>query len=105
MEDVRALGDTPTIEVDTPNYVKIKLADSCYAEVYHYPDSILFVQTVCAPLCSSVARMYDNGWNLLHAVTAPGNYTLPQAFINEQGSLTWQENYIDETDTLTGTPQ
>ncbi|MGN0235238.1 MAG: DUF3256 family protein [Paludibacteraceae bacterium] len=93
--DVQAFGGTPVMEIEDGAYAKIRLADSCYLELYCYYDSILLVQTVCAPLCSSVARMYDSRWNLLHPVPAPDAYTLPQAFI-ENGTIRWQENYKEE---------
>ncbi len=94
--DVQAVGGSPEVEIEEGAYAKVRLADSCYLETYHYGDSILLVQTVCAPLCSSVARMYDSQWTLLHPVPAPEAYTLPQAFINTNGTLRWQENYIEE---------
>lgn len=94
--DVQAVGGSPEVEIEEGAYAKVRLADSCYLETYHYGDSILLVQTVCAPLCSSVARMYDSQWTLLHPVPAPEAYTLPQAFINENGTIRWQENYKEE---------
>ena len=94
--DVQAVGGSPEVEIEEGAYAKVRLADSCYIETYHYGDSILLVQTVCAPLCSSVARMYDSRWTLLHSVPAPDTYTLPQAFINTNGIIRWQENYMEE---------
>ena len=94
--DVQALGGTPEVVIEQGTYAKVRLADSCYLETYHYGDSILLVQTVCAPLCSSVARIYDNQWTLLHPVPCPDAYTLPQAFIDDNGSIRWQENYMKE---------
>lgn len=94
--DVQALGGSPEIVIEQGAYAKVRLADSCYLETYHYGDSILLVQTVCAPLCSSVARMYDSQWTLLHPMPAPAAYTLPQAFIDSNGAIRWQENYKEE---------
>ena len=94
--DVQALGGSPEVVIEQGTYAKVKLADSCYLETYHYGDSILLVQTVCAPLCSSVARMYDSRWTLLHPIPAPDAYTLPQAFIDSNGAIRWQENYKEE---------
>lgn len=94
--DVQALGGTPEVVIDQGAYAKVRLADSCYLETYHYGDSILLVQTVCAPLCSSVARMYDSRRTLLHPIPAPDAYTLPQAFIDSNGAIRWQENYGEE---------
>ena len=94
--DVQALGGSPEVVVEEDTYCKVRVADSCYLETYHYGDSILLVQTVCAPLCSSVAQMYDSRWTLLHPIPAPDAYTLPQAIINENGNICWQENYKEE---------
>ena len=94
--DVQALGGSPEVVIEQGAYAKVRLADSCYLETYHYGDSILLVQTVCAPLCSSVARMYDSQWTLLHPMPTPDAYTLPQAFIDNNGAIRWQENYKEE---------
>ena len=94
--DVQALGGSPEIVIEQGAYAKVRLADSCFLETFHYGDSILLVQTVCAPLCSSVARMYDSQWKLLHPMPAPAAYTLPQAFIDSNGAIRWQENYKEE---------
>ena len=94
--DVQALGGTPEVLIEQGAYAKVRLADSCYLETYHYGDSILLVQTVCAPLCSSVALMYDSRWTLLHPIPAPDAYTLPQAFIDSNGGIRWQENFKEE---------
>ena len=94
--DVQALGGSPEVVIEQGAYAKVRLADSCYLETYHFGDSILLVQTVCAPLCSSVARMYDSRWTLLHPIPAPDAYTLPQAFIDSNGAIRWQENYKEE---------
>ena len=94
--DVQALGGSPEVVIEQGAYAKVRLADSCYLETYHFGDSILLVQTVCAPLCSSVARMYDSQWTLLHPMPAPAAYTLPQAFIDSNGAIRWQENYKEE---------
>ena len=94
--DVQALGGSPEVVIEQGAYAKVRLADSCYLETYHFGDSILLVQTVCAPLCSSVARMYDSQWTLLHPMPAPDAYTLPQAFIDSNGTIRWQENYKEE---------
>ena len=94
--DVQAMGGSPEVEIEEGAYAKVRLADSCYLETYHFGDSILLVQTVCAPLCSSVARMYDSQWTLLHPLPAPDAYTLPQAFIDNNGAIRWQENYKEE---------
>ena len=94
--DVQALGGSPEVVIEQGAYAKVQLADSCYLETYHYGDSILLVQTVCAPLCSSVAQMYDSRWTLLHLIPAPDAYTLPQAFIDSNGDIRWQENFKEE---------
>ena len=94
--NVQALGGSPEVVIEQGAYAKVRLADSCFLETFHYGDSILLVQTVCAPLCSSVARMYDSQWTLLHPILAPDAYTLPQAFIDSNGAIRWQENYKEE---------
>lgn len=38
---------------------------------HDYQDSILVVQTVCAPICSSIARVYDKDGHVLREIPSP----------------------------------
>lgn len=91
--DVAALRQSPVLLAgDTLGaYYRLQMADSCYLEVQHYGDSILLIQTVCAPVCSSVASIYDETWQLIRAITPPVGWIFPQAFM-ENGQLRWQNN-------------
>ena len=73
------------------------LADSSYIDLYYYPesDSILFIRSQCAPLCSSFARVYNEQWKLLRSIPTPPNMVLPEAYV-ENGVLLWRENFRDD---------
>ncbi len=89
--DVTALGGSPVVEEESGHYSRIRMADSCYIEVQNYGDSILIVQTVCAPVCSSCAHVYNKEWQLLREVRPAKECTFPLATIRN-GQLTWQDN-------------
>ena len=54
-------------------------------------DSIIVIQTVCAPICSSCVRVYNKEWHYLGTMTAPIKTIFPEAYI-EDGKLHWRDN-------------
>ena len=61
-------------------------------------DSIIVIHTVCAPICSSHARVYNKEWQVIGELQAPFTSIFPEAYI-EDGQLLWRDN-----DTLDYTP-
>ena len=55
-------------------------------------DSIIVIHTVCAPVCSSCARVYNKEWTLIGTLTPPFRSPFPEAYI-ENGRLLWRDNY------------
>ncbi len=55
-------------------------------------DSIIVIHTVCAPVCSSCARVYNKEWQLIGTLTPPFQSPFPEAYI-EDGKLLWRDNY------------
>ncbi len=95
--DVTALGGSPVVEEESGNYSRIRMADSCYIEVQNYGDSILVVQTVCAPVCSSCVHVYNKEWRPLREVRPAKECTFPLATIRN-GQLIWQDNTAEILD-------
>ena len=62
-------------------------------------DSILVIHTVCAPICSSCVRVYNNEWKEIGRLKAPFKTAFPEAYI-EDGKILWKDN-----DPLDYTPQ
>ena len=54
-------------------------------------DSIIVIHTVCAPICSSCARVYNKVWQFLGNMTPPIQTAFPEAYI-EDGKLLWRDN-------------
>ena len=54
-------------------------------------DSIIVIYTVCAPICSSCARVYNKEWQFLGNLTPPIKTAFPEAYI-EDGKLLWRDN-------------
>ena len=61
-------------------------------------DSIIVIHTVCAPICSSHARVYNKEWQEIGVLKAPFKSIFPEAYI-ENEKLLWRDN-----DTLSYSP-
>ena len=54
-------------------------------------DSIIVIHTVCAPICSSHARIYNMEWQLIGVFEPPFKSAFPEAYI-EDGRVLWRDN-------------
>lgn len=100
VHDAQALGYTPEVLVTDDHYTRLQMADSCYLDIVDYTDSLLVVRTVCAPVCSSVAAVYNKSGLVLHTILPPTNAIFPEAYI-ENGILLWRDNtteILDDTE-------
>ena len=61
--DISRMGGAPEVLQEEKPYVRMQLTDSATIEMY-LGDSIIVVTTVCAPQCSSCARVYNKEWQL-----------------------------------------
>lgn len=61
-------------------------------------DSIIVIHTVCAPICSSHARIYNKEWQEIGVLKAHFKSIFPEAYI-ENEKLLWRDN-----DTLSYSP-
>ena len=83
---VALLADDNSSNVDTTMYEVISTSDTLYRL-----DSIIVIHTVCAPICSSCARVYNKEWQFLGNLTPPIKTAFPEAYI-EDGKLLWRDN-------------
>lgn len=90
----------PQLEADEGTYTRYRMADSCTIELLlTAPDTIVTVETVCAPICSSIARVYyinkeeqKKTWEYVREIMSPYPHAVfPEAHI-ESGRLVWQDN-------------
>ena len=90
--DISRMGGTPEVLQEEGPYVHIQLTDSATIEMY-LGDSIIVVTTVCAPQCSSCARVYNKEWQLLQTLTPPTPSIFPLAAIDPKtGKVMWKDN-------------
>ena len=54
-------------------------------------DSIIVIHTICAPICSSHARVYNKEWQEIGVLKAPFKSAFPEAYI-EEGKILWRDN-------------
>ncbi len=86
-----ALGTNPRV-VTEGQYTRYELPDSCRVEVVDYGDSALVVETVCAPICSSRARIYNKDNHLIRTITPTIQGIFPYATLDEHYVLHWVDN-------------
>ena len=92
LENYRKLGGKPEVMEQTEKYMHVSLSDSAYVEMY-VADNILVVYTVCAPICSSCARVYNKEWKFLFPLEPPFVSVFPLATMDrETGRIVWSDN-------------
>lgn len=90
--DISRMGGAPEVLQEEKPYVYIQLTDSATIEMY-LGDSITVVTTVCAPQCSSCARVYNKEWQLVQTLTPPTPSIFPLATIDPKtGKVIWKDN-------------
>lgn len=86
------VGGKPEAVETEGAYTKYALTDSATLEIYE-ADTIYVVMTVCAPLCSSCARVYNKEGELIEQITPPLRSVFPLATMDKQtGRITWTDN-------------
>ena len=89
--DLMKINGHPQVVEQDSVYQRIQLTDSSSMEVYKGADSIFVVMTVCAPQCSSCARIYNKEWQLIATPQSPTPSIFPLATI-ENGQIVWKDN-------------
>ena len=93
LADLFAVGGHPQVIEKDDAYERIALADSATLEVYEGPETNTVVLTVCAPQCSSCARIYNKEWQLIETVKPPFSSIFPLATLDKAtGRLIWKDN-------------
>lgn len=90
--DLFQLKGHPEVVESAGPYTRIQLTDSTTLEVYE-AESIQMVLTVCAPQCSSCARIYNKEGQLIDTPQSPTPSIFPIAHIDkESGRIVWKDN-------------
>lgn len=90
--DISRMGGAPEVLQEEKPYVRMQLTDSATIEMY-LGDSIIVVTTVCAPQCSSCARVYNKEWQLVQTLTPTTPSIFPLAAIDPKtGKVMWKDN-------------
>ena len=90
--DISRIGGAPEVLQEEKPYVRMQLTDSATIEMY-LGDSIIVVTTICAPQCSSCARVYNKEWQLVQTLTPPTPSIFPLATIDPKtGKVIWKDN-------------
>ena len=89
---ISQLGGDPRIVEQDGAYTQYALTDSTTLEVYE-ADSVVVVMTVCAPQCSSCARVYNKEWQLIQTIEPSVQSIFPLAHMDKKsGRITWSDN-------------
>lgn len=90
--DVTAMGGKPVVLEEEGSYARIQLTESATIELYE-SDTMVVVMTVCAPQCSSCARVYSKENQLLYTITPTVASIFPIATIDKKtGMVIWDDN-------------
>ena len=90
--DISRMGGAPEVLQEEGPYVHIQLTDSASLEMFQ-GDSIIVVTTICAPQCSSCARVYNKEWQLVQTLTPTTPSIFPLAAIDPKtGKVMWKDN-------------
>jgi hypothetical protein len=55
-------------------------------------DSIIVIETACAPICSSRARIYNKEWKEIGEILPPFKHAVfPEAYIEDR-KIRWRDN-------------
>ena len=93
-----AMDAQPLRKVEEGNYQQYVTKDSCTIEVLDFGKTALVVQTVCAPICSSHAFIYNTKKDKLVREIKPAvQGVFPYAWI-ENGTLHWRDNTAEMLD-------
>ena len=92
IDDLKMIGGKPSVIEQTEKYTRIQLTDSATMELYE-ADNYIVVLTVCAPICSSCARVYNNVGEFLFPLEPPIKSIFPLATIDpSSGRIVWTDN-------------
>ncbi len=86
----RLNGETAVIE-RTEQMLRVFITEGVEYDLLLQNDTIIFIQTVCAPICSSVVKQYDSNWNYLNTVVP----TIQGTFVEakwQNGTIVYQDN-------------
>lgn len=70
----------------------------CNIVTRDYGDSVLVVQTVCAPICSSCARVYDKNGKLQRVIEPPFEDAIFPYATLEGDTLVWEDRTSEVLD-------
>ncbi len=63
----------------------------CRRDTLVMGDSVVVIHTVCAPICSSCARVYNKEWQEIGVLKPDFKSIFPEAYI-EDGKILWRDN-------------
>ena len=98
LADITAMGGQVSIQEEYgEQYIRAQIADSATIEVFNCPDTLcdkwFVIMTVCAPQCSSSARVYNKIGEYLFPLEPTVTSIFPLATIDkETGKITWTDN-------------
>ncbi len=88
---VNQFNGKSTLIQQTANTLRIHIADGIEYDLLTQHDTITFIQTACAPICSSIVKQYTADWQYIRTITLP----LPGTFVEAQlqdGKIIYHDN-------------
>ena len=92
VSDLNKMGAHPSVVEEQGAYMRIQLTDSATLDIYE-ADNYLVVMTICAPQCSSCARIYNKVGEFLFPLEPTIQSIFPLATMDkETGRIVWTDN-------------
>ena len=92
LSDFATMEGQVTLVEEEGAYQRVQLNDSASLEMYE-ADNLIVVLTVCAPQCSSCARVYNKVGEYLFAIEPTVTSVFPLATMDKStGQISWIDN-------------
>ena len=92
LSDFATMDGQVTLVEEEGAYQRVQLNDSASLEMYE-ADNLIVVLTVCAPQCSSCARVYNKVGEYLFAIEPTVTSVFPLATMDKStGQISWTDN-------------
>lgn len=97
--NIALVGDTIPNRFDGQSVLKerkehtlcLEIADGVEYTIFVQNDTIMLIQTACAPICASVVKQYDGGWHYLRTVSPSTQGVFVEAVLTD-GVVVYKDN-------------
>ncbi len=94
---INNFGGKSTLVDITNNTLQLHIAEGITYTLLTANDTITFIQTACAPICSSIVQQYTSDWKYIQTITPSIKGVFVEAIV-EDGVIRYADNTPDLLD-------